>query len=167
MNEIWKEIQGFEGLYEVSNYGKVRSLYHNSRKVLKPHKDRNGYMNVTLYKGKKPHYLIVHRLVATAFVKKDECRNIVDHIDCNRNNNHFENLRWVTVAENSRYSHELGHQRCNSKPLVAESPEGQLIRFESQRQAARELGLSRSCIQRCLYGLCLRTKKGWCFKWSA
>ena len=146
--------------------GQIRSIPRQRTHggILKQYEDRYGYMKAVLYKDKKPHYFTVHRLVALAFVDNPSGKYIVDHIDCNRKNNYFENLRWVTTEENLKYSHELGRQRCNSKPLIAISSKGEKIRFESQREAARNLKICQSSIGRCLNGE-FKQAKGWCFEW--
>ena len=114
-HEEWLAVPGFEGLYEVSNTGKLKSLEREdvvvtnnkqpfkrkrSERLLTQYIDRYGYMKVYLYKCGKPHYLTVHRLVASAFLANPENKTSVDHIDCNKTNNRVENLRWVTNKEN-------------------------------------------------------------------
>ena len=116
MIEEWRNVLGYEGLYQVSNLGRVRSL---SRfvgggfcgeyklicgKILKSFDNRNGYRQVTLHKdGERKNYY-VHRLVATAFLPcPDECC-VINHKDYNRSNNAADNLEWCTQAENVNYS---------------------------------------------------------------
>ncbi len=166
MIEIWKDVAGFEGLYEVSNLGRVKSIPREKTKggLLKQYVDRYGYMKIVLYKNGNPHYFTVHRLVAIAFIPNPEGKKTVDHIDCNTKNNIVSNLRWCTNKENLYHSHELGRQRCNSKPFIAISPEGKTIKFESQREAARIIGICQSSIGRCLNSQFKQTK-GWCFEW--
>jgi hypothetical protein len=164
---MWKTVAGFEGLYEVSNLGEVRSLerielvpsknkqpFIRKRKgrMLKQYVDRYGYMKVVLLKDGKPHYFTVHRLVALAFVDNCEQKDTVDHIDCNRKNNHAENLRWVTATENLYYSHKLGRQIINATPIIAISPSGITHRFISQREAERKTGVKQAAISRALHG---------------
>lgn len=98
IKEIWKDIKGYEGLYQVSNYGKVKSLIQNNsrrKKVLKPYLNNSGYLRVNLYdKLGKAKKLYIHRLVALNFLDKPNNKNIVNHIDCNKLNNCVENLEW-------------------------------------------------------------------------
>ena len=132
MAEKWKSIQGYEGQYEVSNLGKVKSVrrkvlngngYQKDR-LLKPHINKGGYATVALCKDGKPKVFLVHRLVAIAFIPNPEGKPIVDHIDTNPLNNAVDNLRWCTQKENcnnpkSRANNSLskvGHpQYCPSE----------------------------------------------------
>lgn len=106
MNEIWKDIPGYEGEYQVSNYGNVRSLKRGMPgKVLRQLKSGpQNRLYVCLRKPgeRKNHY--VHRLVAESFCEKKDGADVVNHLDYNPYNNHYKNLEWVTQAENTRYS---------------------------------------------------------------
>ena len=103
--EIWKSIFGYEGLYEVSNYGNVKSLISNG-KILKPSKDKAGYLILTLCKDKNHKTKLVHRLVAIAFLHNPENKPEVNHKgdDGNKQNNHVYNLEWSTSLENMRHA---------------------------------------------------------------
>ena len=166
--EIWKPVKDFEGLYEVSNHGRVKSLkrFHAKERILKQYIDRYGYMKVVLTKESKPHYFTVHRLVALMFVDNPLHKTTVDHIDCNRRNNCAENLRWATPKENNLHSHKLGRQIWNSKPIVAVSPKGEMFFFNSQREAAKFIGMNQCVISRMLHGR-NHSAKGWCFKYGS
>lgn len=106
--EIWKPIPEYEGLYEVSNKGRVKALerevinngglQRKHERVLKTGGDR--YCNVVLCKNGKIKPTAVHKLVALAFIPNPENKPYIDHIDTNPNNNCVENLRWVTPSEN-------------------------------------------------------------------
>ena len=103
MNELWQPIEGYEGLYEVSDQGRVRRVkaapHTRPGRFLKPMVDRYGYETVGLYLNKKQKWRKVHRLVALAFVHgRDET---VDHIDGNKRNNNASNLRWVSQRVNT------------------------------------------------------------------
>lgn len=105
-DEIWRDIPTYEGLYQVSNFGRVKSLgrfgynlflgrYWRRERILRPHKHSNGYIDVELCKDGIKTKFLVHRLVARAFIPNPENKPLVDHIDTDRTNNRAENLRWV------------------------------------------------------------------------
>ena len=102
--EIWKPIKDFEGYYEVSNIGRVRSLNYKRTgkgKILKNIEDYKGYLEVVLTKNGKRKQFKVHRLVAEAFIPNPENKPCIDHINTVKSDNRVENLRWVTYKENS------------------------------------------------------------------
>lgn len=105
--EIWKDILNYEGLYQVSNYGNIKSLNRINRngktvheKILSQAKSTSGYLQVNLSKDNEVKIFQVHRLVAVAFIDNPDNKPQVDHIDNNKHNNHVKNLRWVTGKEN-------------------------------------------------------------------
>lgn len=105
--EIWKDIEGYEGLYQVSNKGRIKSLnYRRTGKegMLKGKPDKNGYLIVFLYKkGEKPKPFLIHRLVAKGFIPNVNDLPEVNHIDENKENNHVENLEWCDRKYNMNY----------------------------------------------------------------
>lgn len=106
MKEIFKNIIGYEGLYQISNYGNVKSLnYHNTNKsqLLKPSKNKYGYLRVTLCKNNKTKSYSIHRLVAISFIQNPNHYSIINHKDENPSNNNVENLEWCTCKYNSNY----------------------------------------------------------------
>lgn len=118
MQEIWKDIPGFEGIYQISNYGNARSFDRrvvNHRggttriaygKKLTPWDNGNGYLVLTIHDGKKRKNCYVHRLVAELFLDKPRGKEYVNHIDYNKHNNNVENLEWCTQKENTNHSIE-------------------------------------------------------------
>lgn len=117
MTEEWKDVPNYNGKYQVSNLGRVRSLYEwngnrykkQYRKrisILNPTDNGNGYLIVPLTKGTKRKNWYVHRLVATLFVPNPRNVNVVNHLDYNKRNNRADNLEWVTQKENVQYSVE-------------------------------------------------------------
>ncbi len=111
--EKWQSIKGYEGIYEVSDKGRIRSskgkTTHSKKhgiriweeRIMKLKTDKNGYKRITLYKDKKAKDFLVHRLVAEAFCKKTEGKNLINHIDGNPSNNDYENLEWCDYKDNS------------------------------------------------------------------
>src|SRR5574344_1047861 len=96
---LWKDIVGFEGLYQVSNDGQVRS-YYRTKKTLIPQKDKDGYNRVFLFKNKKGKWHFIHRLVLEAFVENIYKKEQVNHKNGIKNDNRLENLEWCTQSEN-------------------------------------------------------------------
>ena len=96
--QIWKDIEGYKGHYQISNYGNVRSLKKDA--FLMKGGYLKGYKIISLWKNGTGKMFRVHRLVAAAFIPNPENKPCVDHIDGDRANNHADNLRWVTVKEN-------------------------------------------------------------------
>ena len=96
MSEMWRDIPGYEGLYQVSNYGNVRSMNYNKKlgniRELKQKLRDNGYLEVHLSKDSKRKYFLVHRLVAEAFLENPDNKPQVNHIDGDKSNNHVSNL---------------------------------------------------------------------------
>ena len=102
--EIWASIKNYEGLYEVSNFGNVRSLKFGKIRYLKPAKNQKGYYFVKLCKNGIVKYFKVHRLVANAFIPNPKNLPQINHIDENKTNNKASNLEWCTNQYNKRYS---------------------------------------------------------------
>ena len=101
--EIWKPVAGYEGLYKVSNLGKVKAIkWHrgNEEKEIKPYTTYKGYLRLRLCKNGKGKQFQIHRLVAEAFIPNPENKPYIDHINTDRTDNRVENLRWVTNKEN-------------------------------------------------------------------
>ena len=109
--EEWRDIKGYEGLYMVSNLGRVKSLvgsYGRTRiKILDQKPDAHGYKRVALYKNGNKEYFKVHRLVAIHFIENPDNKPCVNHKDENKANNRVENLEWCTVAYNNCYGNRL------------------------------------------------------------
>ena len=104
ITEIWKDIEGYEGLYWASNLGNIKSL----KKILKLNKVAKGYFHATLYKDGIPKTFKAHRLTAKAFIPNPENKNEVNHKDGIKTNNNILNLEWNTRAENNRHAIENG-----------------------------------------------------------
>ena len=124
----WRQIKGFEGLYEVSNLGQVRSLDKYSKckngkynfykgKIVKVGKDKYGYLQFALSKDKNKKTVKVHRLVAEAFIPNPLNKPQIDHINTNKNNNKVWNLRWVTPKENINNPITLKKHKGENNPM--------------------------------------------------
>lgn len=129
MKEVWKPIEGYEGLYEVSNLGMVRSLWFRNNhalvrrdKIMSATDNGNGYKIVGLRTPSdvRRHNYYVHRLVAAAFVPNPNGYAVVDHIDHDRANNTAANLQWLTQKENVRRSKHLMRKPKNFKTNTGE-----------------------------------------------
>lgn len=160
MREIWKSIEGFEGLYEVSNSGKIK----NKDRILKQRKNNNGYFLVDLYKSGVRHQLLVHRLVAQAFVLNSNNSPFVNHKDENKENNNADNLEWCTQKYNMNYGNvakKIGE--ANSKSVIQYDKHGNVVgKYNSIMCAERMTGISNGTICDCLRG---RRKTAGGFKW--
>ena len=129
--EIWKDIKNYEGLYQISNTGRVKSLKrvvpHKNRwksktskriieeKILKQNKTIHNYLFVQLYKNNKNQSNRIHRLVASAFIPNSQNKPCVNHIDGNKNNCHISNLEWCTYSENSIHAFKTGLKKISNK----------------------------------------------------
>ena len=137
----WSEIPGFEGQYEVSNDGIVRSWRYGKKhlespRILRQKTDKYGYLTVTLQRDGEKRYFTVHRLVAAAFVPNPKGKPQVNHKNGIKKDNSFEDLEWATNAENIRHAFDTG---LISKVKVSE---GQKRRY--QRPEERELSRKRT-----------------------
>lgn len=111
MSVSWKDIEGYEGRYQVSDTGLVRSLLHGEPRVLKNTKTHQGYQRVGLAYGRsKQKKALVHRLVAKAFIPNRQTKPYVNHINGNKKNNQVSNLEWCTQSENVQHSYDTGLQ---------------------------------------------------------
>lgn len=164
MEEQWKDIYGYEGLYQVSNLGRVRSLPRNGTvndiKILKQKRD-NGYLRISLKKNGFLKTFSVHRLVAQAFLPNDDLfKTQINHKDENKENNNVKNLEWCDAAYNNNYgTHQqrsaksrLNHPNM-SKQVNQYSLDGNFIRsFQSTKEIQRQLGFSQGHIIKCCNG---------------
>lgn len=158
MTEQWKDIPDVDG-YQASTTGKIRSMKRpNNPIIVKPYFMKgNSYERILLcVKGKVKSFL-VHRLVLSAFVPNPLNLTDTHHEDCNKLNNHVENLSWVSHRENML--------KDQGKTIICTHLDGRVIEIRGGRQTSNELGLSRRAI---LYAIKLgrTTKSGWSFKYK-
>lgn len=144
--EIWKDIDGFDGYYQISNMGNVRNKY----RLMKQYKNSRGYYRICL----NHKFYLVHRLVAKHFVDNPNSLPMVNHIDEVKTNNKAENLEWCTNEYNINYgtARERLIAKLNKKPVIQISPDGTRRAWDSARQVERELGYSHNNISRCCKG---------------
>ena len=162
--EIWKDIEGFVGLYQVSNLGRTKRLYQNDKeKILKHGSDKDGYLRVNLYKEGKSKQSKVHRLVAKAFIPNPDNKSQVNHRDENKSNNKVENLEWVTSKENINYGTRTEKvAKSLSKPICGINIKtNEKIEFPSTQEAERN-GFDHGNIVKCLKG---RNKSHKGYRW--
>ena len=160
MSEIWKDIQGYEGLYQVSNLGRVRSyLKLNGRgldknpHILTPKVDKDGYFEFNLRKNKTSKYFRCHRLVAQAFIDNAENEPQVNHINGIKTDNRVENLEWVSVIENIHHAFATGLRvktplnNLKSIKVAQYTLDGKLVKiYPSMREVERQTGFKHTCI---------------------
>lgn len=177
-NEVWKDIAGYEGLYQVSNLGRVK----RDGRIKTLSVDRGGYLYVWLSKHSKMKCLKVHRLVADAFIENPNGKRTVNHIDGNKKNNQVDNLEWATHSENIIHANKTGlrvvteaqrkaasingKKTCDKnrkKKSVYCSKDGIKQEFESAHAGARSVGGSPSPIVQCCKGK-KKTYKG--YEWG-
>lgn len=146
--EEWKDVQGYEGLYQVSNTGQVRGVKRG--KTLKPHKSKAGYLEVTLSKQNTFAYFLIHRLVAQAFIPNPEGKPQINHKNGVKTDNRLDNLEWSTRSENQRHRFSVLGQRGHTARPVRCVDTNEV--YPSAKLAAQKLGLCRSAISLCCLG---------------
>lgn len=165
MKEVWKDIEGYEGLYQVSDLGRVKRVKTN--RVLKGSEDSWGYLKVNLSKNNIKSQQIIHRLVAQAFIPNPDNKSQVNHIDENKTNNMVSNLEWMTAKENS--NHGTRNERAGktqSIPIIATNIKtGESTEFNSGKECARQLDLNCGNITSALKGRRKQTG-GYTFKYK-
>lgn len=137
MKEIWKDVVGYEGLYQVSDKGQVKSLRRN--KILSPINNGKNYMAVILTKNGQNKYCKIHRLVVEAFIPNPNNLPQVNHKDENKQNNCVDNLEWCSVEYNNQYSHNKAIFQKNIKNEI-------IKKWESITIASKTLNIQRSNI---------------------
>lgn len=158
--EIWKDIEGYEGLYQISNLGNVLSLMYNGsikKSILRPGLNSTGYCRIVLCNGFRKRFFI-HRLVAKYFIANPKNKPCVNHKKGRKTDNRASELEWATYSENQLHAYKTGlvipahlgrfgknHHR--SKPVDQYSKSGKLIRtFAGQREAQRITGIHQGSI---------------------
>lgn len=153
MNEIWKNAVGYEGLYEVSNLGRVRSVdrydslgHFRESIILRQHLDHNGYKFVALFKDGKRKSIKIHRIVAMAFIPNPNNLPQVNHIDENKINNNVDNLEWCDCKYNCNYGTRnertakarINHPNTSKQVILIDLNNGKSFIFPSLSECSRE-----------------------------
>ena len=167
--EIYRDIEGYSGLYQVSNLGNVRSLIRN--RVLKPAKTRCGYLNVILCNGEKKTHHLIHRLVAAAFIPNPTNLPQVNHKDECKTNNMVDNLEWCSGDYNSNYgtrNERVG--KANAIVLINNPLKSKAVLcvetgviYPSSAEVYRLFGFSQSHIRECCNG---KRKSAYKYHWK-
>lgn len=160
--ENWKQIPGYEGIYEVSDEGRVRSaknkttnsVLHGERKwqqrILKQKSDKNGYKRVSLWKNKMVKDFLVHRLVAMTFIEKVDGKDIINHKDGVQWNNNVSNLEWCTYKENNAHAVE-NRLNCHADPIILFNiVSKEVCYFKSKSEASKFTGRNQNYISNLL-----------------
>lgn len=162
--EIWKDIVGYEGLYQISNFGMVKSLVRD--KIMKLKVD-DGYNRISLRKNSGYKIFPVHRLIAVAFIPNPKNKTYINHLNGIKNDNRIENLEWCTASENRRHALDVlkvrvgkpgigrfGKYHHNSKKILQFDINNNLIReWECTMEIERKLGIKRKNISNCINGM--------------
>ena len=168
MEEIWKEIPGYDGVYKISNFGRLISLKSGREKFLK-FGIANGYYQFNLRKDGGFKKVFIHRLVAFSFIENPENYPQVNHKDENKHNNNVSNLEWCTAKYNMNYGNRTKNasaKRINGKrsKSVEQYLNGvKIAEFPSLNEVNRSLGFSNGCISSCCTG---RTKNAYGYQWK-
>lgn len=159
MEEIWKQIKGYEGLYWISNYGNIK----NKKKLLHPYKHKDGYLFIDLCKDGRKKTMSIHRLVALHFIDNPNNYAYVNHKDEQKNNNNQCNLEWCEFSYNINYgsrnertSQKLMNRKNESYKIAVYTKNNELIGiYPSIKEASRQLHINRTTI-----GEALRLRNG-------
>lgn len=168
-NEIWKDVVGYEGLYQTSNLGRIKNY---KGKIMALFDDGHGYLHLSLYKNGYGKNFKVHRIVASAFIDNPELKKTVNHIDGNKKNNNVENLEWATYSENHKHAYRIGLKVVSDKqracasitgtrtcdvnrprtPVIAMLDGKEVKTYKSAHEAERDTKASATVIIRCCKG---------------
>lgn len=164
MTEIWRDIKGYGGLYQVSNLGNVKSLKFGKERILKPGKKPTGYLIVILCDNGRRSTIHIHRLVAEAFIHNPLNFPQVNHKDENPSNNRADNLEWCDSSYNINYGSR--NEKVTDKRSIRVNQytkNGVFIKqWKSSTEASRELSISASSLCQCCQG---KIKSAGGFKW--
>lgn len=149
--EVWKDIEGFEGAYQISDLGRVKSLSRFAidrcvkERIIKPYRNNGGYLTCVLCAEGVPHPRLIHRLVGSAFIQRPPGKDYINHKNSNRSDNRAVNLEWCTVLENTRHKIEVAgnHSKGDRHPKVklTEKQVGEILKeYNFGKITMRQLG---------------------------
>ena len=171
IEEIFKDIKDLEGLYQVSNFGRVKSLgngksYNSKERILKPGKSTNGYLQVNLYKNGEYKQCLVHRLVAEVFIPNTDNLPFVNHKDEDKTNNSVENLEWCTHEYNCNYATRNERiAKTRSKPVLQFTLDGEFIREWPSVAECERNGFNKGKVSECCNGK-RKSHKGYIWRYK-
>lgn len=178
-NEVWRDIVGYEGLYVVSNMGRIKSLARDKKysrhweQIIKQ-QNVNGYLYVRLYKNGTNNFLRVHRIVAASFLSKKEGCEVINHINEIKSDNRAENLEWCTTeyncnfgTRNEKLSKSQRHHSKFAKPVVMMTLDGEIVKeYSSIRDAGRDGWRRKDISNICRNTGLSKTTKGYIWKFK-
>lgn len=148
--EIWKDIEGYEGIYQISNQGRVKSIGYGKERIMKPVLCR-GYLHVGLWKNGSQKWYFIHRIVCQTFIPNTDNLTQVNHKDEDKTNNKVENLEWCDSKYNNNYGTKI--QRAvekTSKTVLQYTKDGEFVReWRSTMDVERNLGYNHRHISSC------------------
>lgn len=176
LNETWKDIPGYEGYYQASNRGNIRSLHREiaqkshkhyyvrtmKGKIIQPRLQNSNYYIVWLSMYGKRHPILVHRLVAETFIENPDNSPCINHKNGVKTDNRIENLEWCSYSENIKHSHCIPGRKEISKPVICIELNQ---KFKSQAEASNVLRINRGSISHALSGL-TKTAGGYTWKFA-
>lgn len=175
--EIWKDVVGFEGKYKISSEGRVKSLdykHTGEERIMNPHPNSCGYLQVSFYKDNKMYTKKVHRLVAEAFIPNPLCLATVNHKNEIKTDNNVDNLEWMSDYDNRMYGTRLArisikikgkfiNRKDQSKAVQQFTKDGKFVaEFPSGKEVERQLGFDQGNISNCCLG---KTKHSYGYVW--
>lgn len=176
--EIFKDIYGYEGLYQISNFGNIKSADRERLgrggsirkcpgRILKPKINNKGYYQVDLFNSEnKSKRFLIHRLVAEAFLDNSNNYDQINHIDNDHTNNHVDNLEWCNNYQNNLWKKVTSSDKKHvAKTVLQYSLDGTLIKEWESAKSAEKDGFDHSAISKCCRGI-LKTSKGFIWKFK-